>query len=513
MEIVRLLTENGAVEGETVVSGIVVNRDDSLYRDERVWDFSTARPAAVTSVCSAAVEILKLLLDNGAKLYQSDFTDSGSALHSACIDRNQEKARWLLDRGADVNAESDKYGTPLHAVMKFIPTTRRISKEEEDRLKKETVLIVQLLISKGACVNQVNQKGDHQDTPLQAACGNELIDVETVRLLLKHGADINAEGGKHGTALGAACATYRPNDVVQLVQLLIRHGANVNENHEKSAAPLTIACRGGDEKLIRLLIESGADVRHQNYAAWYAAVQGRSVGMLRLLLDQAVDINYVHEEYGTALNAAIEEWDTRYGRMQEWHDTLGFLLEHGADANIKSGKFGFALQTACAPEYRYSVHFPSDINIISERTKFLLEQCPGINVNAQGGMFGSALQAAAFSGQTESVQLLLGRGADVDARGGMYGSALNAAIIGGYWDIVEILLQAKATPDYCLQQQPDEEWLRHVGEKCPRRVGRRYENENEIKNENENEKKDGRAAVARYRKFWEVESGSTAESG
>lgn len=499
MEIVRLLTENGAVESETVISGVVVNRgDDDMDLRER----ATARPATVKSVCSSAVEILKLLLDNGAKLDQSDYTDSEMTLHCACIRRNQEEARLLLDRGADVNTESGIYGTPLHAVMKFTPAMDKTS-EKEDLLKEETLLIVQLLISKGACVNRVNQKGDDQDTPLQAACGNELIDLETVQLLLKHGADINAEAGKHGTALGAACASYRPNDSVQLVQLLIKHGANVNVNHEKYAAPLTIACRRGDEKLVQLLIESGADVCHQNYAAWHAAAQGGSVDVLRLLLDQAVDINHVHEEYGTALNATIEEWDTRYGLMQKWHDRLGFLLEHDADINIKGGKFGFALQTACAPGYLGDEYLLSDINIVSARTKFLLEQCPGIDVNAQGGMFGTALQAAAFSGQTESVQLLLDRGADVDARSGMYGSALNAAIIGGYWDIVEILLQAKATPDYCLQQQPDEDWLRRIGEKCPRRVGRR----------NDKGRKDGRGAVARYRKFWEVESGSAAESG
>ncbi|UKZ93466.1 uncharacterized protein TrAFT101_008381 [Trichoderma asperellum] len=503
MEIVHLLIENGAVEGGTVISGVVVNRDDSLCRDESFWGLATERPAA--SVCSSAVEVLKLLLDNGAKIDQSDYTDSGIALLLfACIRQNQEEARSLLDRGTDVNAESAFYGTPLHAVIEFTPFIKVSTSEEEDRLKEETMLIVQLLISKGACVNQINQKGENQDTPLHAACRNSFIDVGIVQLLLKHGADINAEAGKHGTALGAACASCRRgNDVVQLVQLLIKHGANVNVNHEKYEAPLTIACRYGDEKLVRLLIELGADVRHHNYAAWYAAAQGRSVDVLRLLLDQAIDINHVHKEYGTALNAAIEEWDTRYGLMQEWHDILGFLLELGADANIKGGIFGFALQTACAPVLLQNEDLPSDINIVSARTKFLLEQCPGIDVNAQGGIFGSALQAAAFSGQTESVQLLLSRGADVDARGGMYGSALNAAIIGGYWDIVEILLQAKATPDYCLQQQPDEEWLQRVGEKCPRRVGRR----------NDKGRKDGRGAVARYRKFWEVESGSAAKSG
>ena len=39
-------------------------------------------------------------------------------------------------------------------------------------------------------------------------------------------------------------------------------------------------------------------------------------------------------------------------------------------------------------------------------------------------MFGTALQAAAYSGSTEVIQLLLDNGADIDARSGNYGAAL-----------------------------------------------------------------------------------------
>jgi hypothetical protein len=48
----------------------------------------------------------------------------------------------------------------------------------------------------------------------------------------------------------------------------------------------------------------------------------------------------------------------------------------------------------------------------------------GADVNAQGGKFGNALQAAAWEGSTEVVKMLLDAGADVNVKGGQVGNAL-----------------------------------------------------------------------------------------
>lgn len=74
--------------------------------------------------------------------------------------------------------------------------------------------------------------------------------------------------------------------------------------------------------------------------------------------------------------------------------------------------------------------------------KVLLEH--GAQVNASGGYFGSALQAAAYVGSMEGVQLLLQKGAAVNARGGRYGSALQAAKAAGRAKIAEALVDAGA---------------------------------------------------------------------
>ena len=51
------------------------------------------------------------------------------------------------------------------------------------------------------------------------------------------------------------------------------------------------------------------------------------------------------------------------------------------------------------------------------------------SVNAQGGLFGNALQAASLEGHKGVVQILLDQGADVNAQGGLHDNALHAATL------------------------------------------------------------------------------------
>ena len=59
--------------------------------------------------------------------------------------------------------------------------------------------------------------------------------------------------------------------------------------------------------------------------------------------------------------------------------------------------------------------------------KLLLEN--GAEVNAEGGEYGSALQAASFGGEQAIVKLLLKNGAEVNAEAGIYGSAIKKLLI------------------------------------------------------------------------------------
>ncbi|KAJ5235397.1 NACHT nucleoside triphosphatase [Penicillium citrinum] len=101
------------------------------------------------------------------------------------------------------------------------------------------------------------------------------------------------------------------------------------------------------------------------------------------------------------------------------------LIRKGADINAQGGHYGNALQAASCEGY-------------PEIVKLLLDH--GADVNAQGGHYGNALQAASAGGHQEIVNLLLDQGADINAQGGHYDNALQAASAGGHQEIVNLLL-------------------------------------------------------------------------
>jgi len=105
------------------------------------------------------------------------------------------------------------------------------------------------------------------------------------------------------------------------------------------------------------------------------------------------------------------------------------LLEHGADVNARGGDYENALQAAS-----YSGH--------EGIVKFLVEK--GADVNAQGGQMGNALQAASFADHEGIVKLLVDTGANVNAQGGVFGNALQAASCRGREGIVRFLVEKGA---------------------------------------------------------------------
>ena len=173
------------------------------------------------------------------------------------------------------------------------------------------------------------------------------------------------------------------HNLYNLVGLLVGD-CDVNTPGERYGNALQAACANGHEQTARLLV----DVAH-------------------------AEINARNGEHCNALLAAI------FSR----NDTVVRLIQKGGGV---------------VPQEMLHQKLLSTINRgYALGVEVLLEL--GATVNAQGGRYGNALQAASYRGHDKIVQMLLDKGADVNAQGGTYGNALQAASSGGHDKIVQML--------------------------------------------------------------------------
>ena len=145
-------------------------------------------------------DVLSLLLDRGADVDVRGDSDV-TPLYRASRFGKQEAGQVLLDCGADINAGGNECQTPLSGA-----------------LFKGRFEFARVLIQRGAKINFHNKSTGK--TPLHLAA--ERASTQAVRLLLEHGADVNARD-KHG--LYPSQLTRQQ----EIVELLSKYGAGSAE--------------------------------------------------------------------------------------------------------------------------------------------------------------------------------------------------------------------------------------------------------------------------------------------
>ena len=146
--------------------------------------------------------------------------------------------KFLLEHGADPDAQNDRHRTPLHEASDF-----------------GSVGGAQLVLEYGANIHARNRLGR---TPLHQALAylKDTLDtldmfLDTMRCLLAHGADVDALDNDHWTPLHAASFW----GCVKGARLLLEHGANVHLEDKGGRTPFQVASLGGKTKITQLLSE------------------------------------------------------------------------------------------------------------------------------------------------------------------------------------------------------------------------------------------------------------------
>ena len=142
-------------------------------------------------------------------------------------------------------------------------------------------------------------------TIFEAAATGKINNV--IRLLARDPNLVNAysEDGFH--PLGLACF-FGHFDVAEY---LVKAGAGINSrsNNRLKAAPIQSAASRGHRKIVRMLLEHGADpnIREQGgYTPLHAAAQNGDDEMIRLLIYGGADLTIASNNGRTALDLALE---------------------------------------------------------------------------------------------------------------------------------------------------------------------------------------------------------------
>jgi ankyrin repeat protein len=304
-----------------------------------------------------------------------------------------------------IDVEAERYGCPLFAAA-------AMSSEKALEVCMKSIEVLKADSNPIAAVGE--QQSQHKTAQRTARrdfmysrakafllCAAELGHDGVLALLIKSGRfGVDSKDSKDRTVLWWAS---RNGCEMSAGLLLAADSAMVNSKDKDDNSPLSIAAEQGNQAVMEVLLDKGADVNAQG--GYYGnALQSASVNghkeVVTLLLDKGADVNAQGGYYGNALQAASHNGHK---------DMATLLLDKGADVNAQGRLYGNALQSA-------------SVNGHKEVVTLLLDK--GADVNAQGGFYGNALQAASHNGHKDMATLLLDKGADVNAQGGHYGNAL-----------------------------------------------------------------------------------------
>ena len=164
-------------------------------------------------------EIVQKLLDKGADVNLYD-ENGETALMSACLGyHNLEIVKKLLDKGADVNLQNKDGETALMMTCRTFECDECDKCDENDCNKCHTnfVEIAQKLLDKGADVNLQSNEGE---TALMISVTSYRCKKELVHKLLDKGADVNLQDKNGKTAL------MNVHEDVEIVKKLLDKGAD-----------------------------------------------------------------------------------------------------------------------------------------------------------------------------------------------------------------------------------------------------------------------------------------------
>lgn len=302
-------------------------------------------------------EMVRLLAEAKADIHSYAKSNKWTAIHA--VFDSTETARVLLEYGADINGLSGSGYTPLDLAihnnqpkaLKVMLNESKIKPDLSSKLTQEALQlavregyseVVSLILEGGADVDLVDE-----DNKSLAALAMPLNDDTMIRTILEYGPDLNIKDKHENTALHFVGR----NTPLVSVRRVVNAGGKFDSINKDFETPLMSAISAKNMEVFTYLMTKKLVVDTLNIASFnkegaplhFACARG-TVDMVKVLIKNGADVNYISTTYGTPLIAASVRWQRN--RDVSTEKIVKLLLDEGADPTISTGYFGYPIISA-----------------------------------------------------------------------------------------------------------------------------------------------------------------------
>ncbi|KAL7956585.1 ankyrin repeat-containing domain protein [Trichoderma compactum] len=234
-------------------------------------------------------EVVRLLVERRANMYHQGNGGWNAITISTWSTADPEILRILAEGGANLNdAHPDTGSTPLHFATAYDVELAKVILEYRKSVDLE-------------------KRNNYRRTALLYACGEDNGDC--VKLLIRAGADVNAEDQWGWTVLSLAARRALKADVTDL--LLAQPDLKIDAQGKTKGTALMVSCRSLNREMVTKLLAHGADA---------------NVSVKELSYNS------------TAIKSACIPWKELYSEKKDEMDgIISELIANGADVNAVGG--------------------------------------------------------------------------------------------------------------------------------------------------------------------------------
>ncbi|XP_033747337.1 uncharacterized protein LOC117332513 [Pecten maximus] len=329
------------------------------------------------SVNRIHLNVVQVLLDNGAMVNFAYGSMCDRCLHVACKKGSLDLVKLLLRHGADVNLQDHNGKQAVHFASEF---------GHLDILKEFGTNNASLSVKDNTGKQAIHYAG-------------KAGSLECVQFLLQEGIRLNVTDRMDKTVLHYASTADYPD----LIRHLVSKGAYTNSPDSMGATPLHFACKANLPKNVAILLSNGADPDREDASMCvplHSVCKGHSsesdgsnsFQCVELLLNVVSDVNAVDSYGKTALHYACA-W-ARDRRL----DCVTLLLSKGANPNITDDHGHQPVFYACES---------GNLKCLQALVNH------GIDVNHRGHQGKQPIHYACGRGNIDVVKMLVAKGASI----------------------------------------------------------------------------------------------------